>query len=128
MATNQNLPTDLSSSTQKSDLVRNLESFTCVWLDQSINKTDDNRETEQKLRQTINHLYTCDDKDKCEQYIRNITQEKVVLIVSGALGQEIVPNIHNLSQLSACYVFCGNKKKHKEWAINYPKVINCLFF
>jgi hypothetical protein len=124
MTTKQNL----TSSPENIDIIRNLESFTCVWLDQAVDKTEDNRETEQRLRQIINHLYTCDDKDKCERYIRDIIQEKIVFIVSGAFGQDLIPRIHNLSQLSACYVFCGNKKKHIEWANQYAKVMNFYFF
>jgi hypothetical protein len=117
-----------SNSTEKSDIVRNLESFTCVWLDGSVNETDDSRQTEQKLRQIINHLFTCNDEKKCEKYIRNTTQEKVVLIVSGTMGQHIIPRIHNLSQLSAYYVFCANKQFHTAWASHYSKVRNDFLF
>jgi len=118
------MTTNSSNSTEKSDIVRNLESFTCVWLDGTINETDDSRQTEQELRQIINHLYTCNDEKKCEKYIQNITQEKVVLIVSGTIGKHVIPRIHDLSQLSACYIFCGNKKLHETWANQYSKVIN----
>jgi hypothetical protein len=117
-----------TSSTEKIDVVRNLEPFTCVWLDETVNETDDNRETEQKLRQIINHLFTCNDQKRCEEYIRDITQEKVVLIVSGALGQHIIPRIHDLPQLSASYVFCGKIKLHKQWAKHYSKVIYLFYF
>jgi len=117
-----------TDSTEKSGVVQNLESFTCVWLDGTINETNDSRETEQELRRIINHLFTCNDEKKCEEYIRNITQEKVVLIVSGTMGKNIIPRIHNLSQLSACYIFCGNIKFHKSWANQYFKVIHFLFF
>ena len=69
----------------------NLESHTLLWLDQNVNSTDDNRETQQKLRQVINHLQTFSDSNQCEEYIRQISKEKVVLIVSGSLGYEVVP-------------------------------------
>ena len=49
-------------------------------------------------------------------------KEKIVLIVSGVLGEEIIPRIHNLSQLSACYIFCSNTKRHKQWSNHYSKV------
>ncbi len=100
----------------------NLESFACLWLDQSINSTDDNRETQQQLRQVINHLQTFSDSDQCEEYIKQINKEKVVLIVSGSLGRQIVPRLHSLSQLSACYVFCGDKEANEQWANKYHKV------
>ncbi len=100
----------------------NLESFACLWLDQNVNSTDDNRETQQQLRQVINHLKTFSDSNQCEEYVKQINQEKVVLIVSGSLGREVVPRLHSLSQLSACYVFCGDKEANEKWANKYRKV------
>ena len=88
----------------------NLESFACLWLDQNVNSTDDNLETQQQLRQVINHLQTFDDGDQCEQYIGKIKQEKIVFIVSGSLGQEVIPRIHSLPQLLTCYVFLWKQR------------------
>jgi hypothetical protein len=103
-------------------MTSNLESFTCLWLDRTVNSAEDNIETQKELRQIINDLRTFENIDKCEQYIRQITEEKVVLIVSGGFGQQIVPRLHDLPQFSACYVFCQNKKLNEEWAKNYHKV------
>ncbi|CAF5133542.1 unnamed protein product, partial [Rotaria magnacalcarata] len=60
----------------------NLESFACLWLDRSVNSTEDNIQTQKELRQVINHLRTFDNISECEQCIRQITKEKVVLIVA----------------------------------------------
>ncbi|CAF3686775.1 unnamed protein product [Rotaria sordida] len=120
--TSKDLSTNFYSPTTDGNLVRNFESFTCVWLDQTIDQTDESRLAEQELRRIINHLFTCNDEKQCEQYIQDVTQEKVVLIVSGRLGRSLVPHIHDLPQLSACYVFCAQEKPHREWADHYPKV------
>jgi hypothetical protein len=124
MATSKIQPTKASSSTKaiKSSTFSNLESFACLWLDRNVDSTQDNRDTQQALRQVINHLRTFDNTDEFEQYIQQITQEKVVLIVSGSLGREVVPRLHDLPQVSACYVFCQDKKANKEWADKYHKV------
>ncbi|CAF3678604.1 unnamed protein product [Rotaria socialis] len=100
----------------------NLESFTCLWLDRSVNSTEDNIQTQKELREVINYLRTFDDLNQCEQYIRQITKEKVVLIVSGSLSREIVPRIHDLQQLSACYVFCLDLAPNEYWDKKYSKV------
>jgi hypothetical protein len=100
----------------------NLESFACLWLDQNVNSTEDNLRTQQELRQVINHLRTFADSDQCEQYIQQITNEKIVLIVSGLLGRQVVPRLHSLPQFSACYVFCQDKKANEQWANKYHKV------
>ena len=105
-------------------ITQNLESFACLWLDRDVETTEDNRETLQELRQVINHLLTFDNSDECEQYIRQISQEKVVLIVSGSLGRQVVPHLHDLPQFSACYVFCGDKQANEQWANKYQKVTN----
>jgi len=114
--TNKKPSTSLSNSP-------NLESFACLWLDQDVNSTEDNRETQQELRHVINHLQTFDNSDQCEQYIQQINHEKVVLIVSGSLGRQIVPQLHSLPQFSACYVFCRDKKANEQWASKYHKVV-----
>ena len=102
--------------------IRNLESFTCLWLDQDVFTTDDNQQTVDKLRSVINYLLLFDNIDRCEHYIRRTTTEKIILIVSGALGRQIVPYIHDLSQLSACYIFCYDTTANKIWSSKYRKV------
>jgi hypothetical protein len=125
MATNKKQPTKPSGSTKATDqtVTFNLESFACLWLDQSVDSTQDNRDTQKELRHVINHLRTFDNSDECEQYIRQITKEKVVLIVSGSLGRQIVPRLHDLPQFSAFYVFCQDKKANQQWVNKFHKVM-----
>jgi hypothetical protein len=106
---------------------RNLETFSLLWLDAQVNTTEENRQAQRKLRQIINHLRTFDDQNECEQYISYASnQDRFVLIVSGRLGRQIVPEIHHLRQLSAIYVYCSDKKLNEEWAKNYTKVSRCF--
>jgi tetratricopeptide (TPR) repeat protein len=49
-------------------------------------------------------------------------KDTIILIISGALGENIVPVIHDMTQLHAILVFCGNVLRHKEWATKWPKV------
>ncbi|CAM4907001.1 unnamed protein product [Rotaria socialis] len=100
----------------------NLEAFACLWLDANIKNTKDNCETEQELRRIINHLRTFDQENDCEKLIRATKNEKIILIVSGQLGRSIVPRLHHLTQLVACYVYCLNGTDHEEWTKNYAKV------
>ena len=106
------------------DRIRNFESFSCVWLDANLNKNDEN---EQRLRRIINHLFTCNNSKECEEYILNTTQEKIVLIISGKFGENFLPQIIHLTQLSACYIFCANVSYHQKWSQSYPKVIHSDF-
>ncbi|CAF0820146.1 unnamed protein product [Rotaria sordida] len=124
MATSTNQSTKASNSAKSVDqpMNSNLESFACLWLDQNVNSTKDNLQTQKELRQVINHLRIFDNIDECEQYIRQITNEKLVLIVSGSLGRQVVPQLHDLPQFSACYIFCQDQKANEQWANKYHKV------
>jgi hypothetical protein len=124
IATSKKQSTKVSSSTKSVDQLMNsnFESFSCLWLDQNVSSSQDNLETQKELREVINHLRTFDNSDECEEYIREITKEKVVLIVSGSAGRQIVPKLHDLPQFSACYVFCQDKKANEQWANKYHKV------
>jgi hypothetical protein len=96
-----------------------------IWLDKMVNGTQENREIQDKLRSIINSLETFDNCLECEDYIRNRIndkQDKIILIVSGRLGQEITEKIHQLKQIISIFVFCFDKEKNRIWANKYQKV------
>ncbi|CAF3108862.1 unnamed protein product, partial [Rotaria sp. Silwood2] len=89
------IPADVSHTTSND---MHLEIFCLVWLDAS-SSGKDSRETEQQLRSIINHLKKFQDVASCKKYIHARTsKERVVMIVSGQLGREIVPAIHHVRQ------------------------------
>jgi hypothetical protein len=97
-----------------------LEIFCLIWLDADVKET---RNTEQKLRSIINHLKKFQDVKQCQQYIEQRSQkDRVVLIVSGQLGQEIIPSIHKLRQVISIYVYCMDKKNNEQWTSKFAKV------
>ncbi|UJR16852.1 hypothetical protein I4U23_003751 [Adineta vaga] len=100
----------------------NLEAFSLIWLDANVHKTKDNIDSQVKLREAINFLQLFDEADACEENIKTITIEKVVLIVSGRLGREVVPRWHDLPQLNCIYVYCFDRAANKLWADKYSKV------
>jgi hypothetical protein len=114
----------------------NLETFALLWLDAAVNTSEENREAQQRLRSTINHVTTFEDPNLCQQHIRSVyLQDRLVLIVSGRLGQEVVPRIHQVRQLSAIYVYCMDKQRNEKWAKNFTKVsrfsrysLLCIYF
>ena len=99
-----------------------LEIFCLIWLDMKMN-IKDTRNTEQKLRSIINRLKKFQDVKQCQQYIEQRSQkDRLVLIVSGQMGQEMVPSIHKLRQVISIYVYCMDKKRNEEWACKFGKV------
>ncbi|CAF1424083.1 unnamed protein product [Rotaria sordida] len=101
---------------------KNLEIFSLIWLDKNAN-IKDTRDTEQKLRSIINHLKKFEDVKQCQQFIEQRSKkDRLMLIVNGQLGQEIVPLIHNLRQVMSIYVYCMDKKSNEQWAYKFAKV------
>ena len=106
-----NLPND-DSNTNADD--NHLEIFGLIWLDADVN-IKGTRDTEQKLRTIINHLKKFHDVEQCQQYIEQRSQkDRLVLIVSGRFGREIVPSIHKLRQVTSIYVYCMDKKGNEK--------------
>ncbi|CAF1260342.1 unnamed protein product [Rotaria sordida] len=96
--------------------------FDVIWLDANV---DDKaiRITEQKLASNINRFKKFQDGAKCQKYIEGRSEkDRLVMIVSGQLGREIVPSVHNLQQVMSIYVYCMNKEINEKWASKYTKV------
>ncbi|CAF4005646.1 unnamed protein product [Adineta steineri] len=102
-----------------------IQNVLLIWLDSNIDETnDDYQHTIAQLRQAVNDINTFTDGDQGLEFIQTVVDNKVCLIVSGSLGQHIVPHVHNMSQINSIFVFCGNKKHHEQWAKNWPKIKN----
>ncbi|CAF0805933.1 unnamed protein product [Adineta steineri] len=101
---------------------KSLEIFSLIWLDAIVN-VKDTRDTEVKLRSIINHIKKFQDIKQCQRYIEQTSQkDRLVIIVSGQLGQEIVPHIHQLRQVISIYVYCMDKKSNEQWAYKFAKI------
>ena len=101
---------------------KNLETYSLLWLDAKVNDSVENIETQQRLRTSINHLKTFQYADQCIRYVESLPKDRFVLIVSGRLGNEVVPQIHHFRQVYSIYVYCLDKERNERWAKRYPKV------
>lgn len=100
----------------------NLETFCVVWLDSTIDEAA-NRNTSAKLRSFLHSFKGFKHLPDGQDYIEKRSKDdRVILIVSGRFGREIVPKIHSLRQISSIYVFCMDKEANKQWSSEYPKV------
>ena len=73
------------------------------------------------------------DVKECQQYIEQTTEkDRLILIVSGRLGREIVPLMHQLRQIISIYIYCMDKQANEQWSTKFPKVtqtkFNLIFF
>lgn len=101
----------------------NFEPFSLLWLDALVNKSKENLQTASKLRLIIPYVQVFETVAECERYINETSiDERLILIVSGRLGQELVPRIHRHRQILSIYIYCLNKNANSEWAKYFPKV------
>lgn len=98
---------------------QNLEDFTIVWLDKNADSVHFDK---MRLRTLINYFQIFCDAQDCRAYIHTISREKIFFIVSGSLGQEIVPTVHDLSQIAFVYIFCADRTKYVDWAKMFSKI------
>lgn len=95
-----------------------MENFLLVYLDSSA--PDESLLI--KFRGLVNFFKTFDDPDDCIAFINSISNEKVILFVSDALGDPVVSRIQDLQQLFAIYVFCQTEEQADGWSSNQPKI------
>jgi hypothetical protein len=103
--------------------IQTMQNVLLIWLDSNIdNKNQDCRNTVTQLRRIVNDIKTYTDGDRCIQFINTIRDNKACMIISGALGQLIVPRVHNMFQVDSIFIFCRNKKHHEQWTKEWPKI------
>ncbi|CAF1314898.1 unnamed protein product [Didymodactylos carnosus] len=95
-----------------------------MWLNPKVNnKSEENLRLQKKYREVWGKNFeTYEKANECEAMVRQKKNNEIILIVTGRLGREIVPKIHELNQLSEIFVYCMNKEEHETWSKNYSKV------
>lgn len=91
-------------------------------LDQNAHHLKDDQEMQAELRKIIDHLRAFDDADECEQVVRKMAHEKIILVSSASSGCQIVPRLHDLLQFRACYIYHHNPSVDEQWTRGYAKV------
>jgi hypothetical protein len=85
-----------------------------IWLDSNIEENNkDCCNTISQLRRIVNTINIFTDGDQCVKFIDDIQNEKACMIISGALGEHMVPRIHDKLQVNSIFIFCGNKDRHE---------------
>ncbi|CAF1315399.1 unnamed protein product [Adineta steineri] len=102
---------------------RMTQNYLLIWVDASIDAKNKNcQDTLNQLKNVINNINLCTQPDQCIQLLNQIDDERAFVIISSAIGQHLVPEIHDLPQLDTIYIFCDNKSKHHEWTQNWTKI------
>jgi hypothetical protein len=85
-----------------------VENFILVWIDFNIDESNNNTRTYiTRLQSIINSIKIFTNLDQCVDFITDLVDEKVLMIISGDMSQQFVPIFQELIQLwtlSTCSV------------------------
>ncbi|CAF1235117.1 unnamed protein product, partial [Rotaria sordida] len=100
-----------------------LENFLLIWLDTNFDESKgDYKQSIHDLRHIVATITIFKDIDQCVDFVTDIKDEKIFMIVSGSLEQYIISEIQACPQLDSIYVFCENQSIHEPWAKTISKV------
>ncbi|CAF1244539.1 unnamed protein product [Adineta steineri] len=113
----------ISRSSLLSSIGENLEIFSVIWLDLSTNNIHENIDIQHQLRSIINYLKLFEDIDDCEQYIRSLSKDdRIVILTNENLALDITSRIHQLRRISSIYIYSIDNEKDYEWTNQYKKI------
>lgn len=102
---------------------RKVENYLVIWADKKFDSNkSDFKNTLNKLRSVVNEVNQCMTVEECSKILDENKHVTTFLIVSGALGERLVPNIHAMPQIDTIYIFCTNKPWHDVWAKRWNKI------
>jgi tetratricopeptide (TPR) repeat protein len=122
-STKQTMDKTKRTDARRQTNIRMVQNVVLIWLDKNINdKNEDCRNTLTQLQRIVGTVHTFIDTDHCIDFVTDSINEKVVLIISGALCQNIVPLIHDIVQLHKILIFGKNKIRYEQWAKTWFKI------
>ncbi|CAF1189899.1 unnamed protein product [Adineta steineri] len=114
---------DATASYVRRPRQRMTQNYLLAWVDSTIDQADkDCQDTLVQLKNVINDVNLCTEPNQCIQALNKADKERAFVIASGSLGQHLVPEIHDIPQLDAIYIFCDDISRHEEWIKNWTKV------
>ena len=113
----------VASSGTSQSRIRRLQSYLLIWADGNFDDTKkDCQNTLKHLRSVVNEVHVLATPMQCITFLNEMDKQKAFVISSGALGLELVPEIHDIPRVDTIYIFCGNKQRYTEWAKDWSKV------
>lgn len=98
-----------------------LQNFVLIWLDLDNNvSNDDYHNATMQLQHIVNATHTFNDVDDCIDFLTEIEDQKVLMIISGTVHQHLIRLIHDIPRLHSVYIFChgteNDRKQTNEWS------------
>ncbi len=95
---------------------RIIQNFRLVWLDSNIDGIDngDYIDVTRKLRQVVNAVKIFTNVDECIDFMTDIEEEQIFMVISGTFNQVIVPTIHDMAHIHSVYIFYKDEAQHEQ--------------
>ncbi|CAF1114702.1 unnamed protein product [Didymodactylos carnosus] len=96
------------------------DDITIIWFDDKIDQ-----EINDTLEQLHDHIIICFTISELINFIDNIQNEKIILIISGKYSRQTLTLVHNNDKIDSIYIFCLNDQFYKDLIDNkqYSKLI-----
>ncbi|CAF3292822.1 unnamed protein product [Rotaria socialis] len=113
----------LASSTVMRHIQRMAKNNWIIWIDDNFDpENEDHKNMLTQLQIITNDLHTFTQCDECIDFLTDVQDRKVCLIVSNIMGQRIVPLIHDTPKLHSIYIYGNCKLSHESWNNNWNKI------
>ena len=94
-----------------------------VWIYVRINDQEPHfQQTLELLKHVAEKIQIFREINPCVRFIQEQHANKVLVISSGALGLDLVRQIHPMGQVESIYLFCASVDYHAKWARDWPKI------
>lgn len=111
----------IRNRSERSFPVRIIQNYLLVWLDEDI----DDRNIDQSINQLktiVNTVELFDDTDQSIDFITDVKQEQVLMILSDQLAPNLLPLIHNINQINSIYIYSTNKSRNEQKTTKWKKL------
>ena len=100
-----------------------IENCILVWLDANRDPNDTVfKSTLIRLQQLINLILIFSDVDQCFDFLTDVKNERIFLIVSDNFGQQLISLMTSLCQIDSIYIYCKDRTRNEKWALKEKKI------
>ncbi|CAF0789408.1 unnamed protein product [Adineta ricciae] len=96
--------------------------FTCVWLDNQLLRSEEYRDTQDKIRELFENFKEFSKPQQCLDFITNFFDGQILLITSSNLAKNLLLRIHSDKRIASIYLFFSSKTTDNQWAKDYSKI------
>ncbi|CAF1476517.1 unnamed protein product [Adineta ricciae] len=99
------------------------QNYLLIWLNPYFNENNENcRNFVTHLRNIFSTIHTFTDVDHCIDYLTDVKKEKVFMIISSTIDQNLIHLIHDIYQLDSIYILRESLSWHEQWVTGWPKM------